>query len=41
MSVVPEVMAQKYVLNERFKGLPKRSDLKLVEEKLPAIKEGG
>lgn len=35
------VVAKKYVLVAHFKGLPKSSDLKLEEEQLPAIKDGG
>jgi len=34
-------VAKKYIINARFKGLPKQSDLKIVEENLPAIKDGG
>lgn len=32
--------ARKYVLDAHFEGAPKRSDLKIVEEKLPALKDG-
>ena len=35
------VVAQKYVVNANFKGMPKRSDLRVEEESLPAIKDGG
>ena len=35
------VKARKYVLRSHFSGLPKREDLKIVEEELPAIKDGG
>lgn len=35
------VVAKKYIISERFKGLPKRTDLKIEEENLPAIKDGG
>lgn len=35
------VVAKKYVISARFQGLPKSSDLKLEEENLPAIKDGG
>jgi len=34
-------VAKKYILNAKFKGLPKKSDLKVVEESLPAIEDGG
>jgi len=34
-------VAKTYIYNARFKGLPKKSDLKVVEESLPAIKDGG
>jgi len=34
-------VAKKCILNASFKGLPKKSDLKVVEESLPAIKDGG
>jgi len=33
--------ARKYVLESLFQGNPKPSDLKIVEETLPAIKDGG
>ena len=33
--------AQKFVLAAHFQGDPKRSDLKIVEEKLPALNDGG
>lgn len=35
------VIAKKYVLAKYFKGEPKRSDLPIVEEELPALKDGG
>ena len=34
-------VAQKYIVDAHFKGMPKRSDLKIVEESLPALKDGG
>ncbi|XP_015521664.2 prostaglandin reductase 1-like [Neodiprion pinetum] len=34
------VITKKYVLTKHFEGEPKRSDLTLVEEKLPALKPG-
>ena len=33
--------AKKYVLAAHFQGTPKKSDLKIVEEKLPALNDGG
>lgn len=33
--------AKKFILENYFEGMPKESDLKLVEEELPEIKEGG
>jgi len=33
--------ARKYNLEVLFKGVPKKSDFKIVEETLPAIKDGG
>ena len=33
--------ARKYILAAHFEGVPKRSDLKIVEEKLPALNDGG
>ena len=33
--------AKKFVLAAHFQGAPKRSDLKIVEEKLPALNDGG
>ena len=33
--------AQKWVLVKHFDGFPKDSDLELVEEELPDIKDGG
>lgn len=35
------VTAKKYVITQYFKGEPKRSDLTLVEEELPALNDGG
>ncbi|RZB38986.1 prostaglandin reductase 1 [Asbolus verrucosus] len=34
------VKARKYVFQKQFEGLPKETDLKLVEEELPPIKDG-
>lgn len=34
------VKAQKYILVKRFQGVPKPSDLRIVEEELPALKDG-
>jgi len=33
--------ARKYILVAKFQGAPKRSDLQIVEEKLPALNDGG
>ena len=33
--------ARKYNVEAVFKGAPKKSDFKIVEETLPAIKDGG
>ena len=33
--------ARKYVLRSHFSGLPKREDLEIVEEVLPALQDGG
>ena len=33
--------ARKYILAAHFQGAPKRSDLKIVEEKLPTLQDGG
>jgi len=33
--------ARKYILAAKFQGAPKRSDLQIVEEKLPALNDGG
>ena len=33
--------ARKYVLESQFQGEPKRSDVKIVEEKLPPLNDGG
>lgn len=35
------VKAKVYTLNKQFDGFPKREDLKLVEEDLPQINDGG
>ena len=35
------VQARKWVLVKHFDGMPKESDLKLVEEELPGLKDGG
>ena len=35
------VKARKWVLRSYFSGMPKREDLEIVEEELPAIKDGG
>lgn len=35
------VKATKYVLAKYFDGFPKRDDLKVVEEDLPPLKDGG
>lgn len=35
------VVCRKYVIAKHFKGEPAESDLKLVEEELPPIKDGG
>lgn len=35
------VKAKKYILRKEFEGLPKPGDLELVEEDLPALKDGG
>ena len=35
------VKARKWVLRSHFSGLPKREDLEIVEEELPALKDGG
>lgn len=35
------VKAKKYILVRHFDGLPKKEDLKIVEEELPALKDGG
>lgn len=39
--VAGKVKAQKYVLSKYFQGEPKKTDFKIVEEELPALKEGG
>jgi len=33
--------SRKYILEALFQGNPKKSDFKIVEETLPAIKDGG
>lgn len=33
--------ARKYVLAKQFDGFPKREDVKIVEEELPPLKDGG
>lgn len=35
------VKAKKYVLDKHFDGFPKKYDLKVIEEELPPIKNGG
>ena len=35
------VVAKKFIIAKHFEGEPKPSDLKLVEEELPPIKDGG
>lgn len=35
------VTAKKYIIAKYFEGEPQPTDLKLVEEELPAIKDGG
>lgn len=35
------VKAKKYILRQHFDGLPKKGDLGIVEEELPALKDGG
>jgi prostaglandin reductase 1 len=35
------VKARKYVFRKQFDGFPKESDLELVEEELPPVKDGG
>lgn len=35
------VKAKRYVLVKRFDGFPKQDDLKIEEEELPALKDGG
>lgn len=35
------VLAKKFVLAKHFEGAPKESDLQLIEEELPPIKDGG
>lgn len=40
MSLSPKV-AKVYLYNNYFKGLPKETDLKFVQETLRSIKDGG
>lgn len=35
------VIARKFVMSTKFQGLPKPSDLTIVEETLPALGKGG
>lgn len=35
------VIVQKFLIAKHFDGEPKESDLKLVKEELPPIKDGG
>lgn len=35
------VVAKKYIIDKYFDGPPKETDLKMVEETLPPIKQGG
>lgn len=35
------VKAKKYILKSHFNGFPKATDLELVEEELPELKDGG
>lgn len=35
------VKAKKYIIGKHFQGEPKRTDLPLVEEELPPLKNGG
>lgn len=35
------VIARKYIIVKHFDGEPKETDLKLVEEELPPIEDGG
>lgn len=35
------VKAKKYVMAKHFDGFPKRDDLRLVEEELAVLKDGG
>ena len=35
------VVTKKFILSKHFKGEPKSSDVKLIEEELPPIKDGG
>lgn len=40
-SQLKNIHARKYVLTKYFKGEPKQSDFKIVEEELPELKDGG
>ena len=35
------VKSRKWTLNSHFVGLPKREDMEIVEEELPALQDGG
>lgn len=35
------VVAKKYILAKQFENWPKESDLQIVKEELPPIKDGG
>ena len=35
------VKCRKYILKSHFSGMPKREDLEIVEETLPALQDGG
>lgn len=35
------VKAKVFILEKHFKGLPKADDLKIIEEELPALRDGG
>lgn len=41
LNVTIMVTAKKYILNNHFHGFPKVEDLKLVEEELPTLNDGG
>jgi hypothetical protein len=36
-----EKIARKFILANKFQGMPKLSDLKVVEEALPPLQKGG